>query len=193
MTEEKGKRVERAPDENIRDRRRPKGVDVLKEIGDRVIIQFNNQTIVESNDGPRMNRGAKDVYYEDLPRGRTRETVVRDNGIQIVTIRNRNGDVIQRSRITPDGREYVLSYVDEQHYEDDDDWRDPGDDLPPMRLTIPRRRVHSRFRGRRKTRTTTTPSSNSRRWRRSSASIRSTRSSVRPACATLLAASTSTR
>ena len=75
VTEEKGKRVDRAPDENIRDRRRPKGVDVLKEIGDRVIIQLNNQTIVESNDGPRMNRGAKEVYYEDLPRGRTRETV----------------------------------------------------------------------------------------------------------------------
>jgi outer membrane protein OmpA-like peptidoglycan-associated protein len=139
VTEEKGKRVERAPDEDVRNRRRPKGADVLKEIGDRVIIQFNNQTIVESNDGPRMNRGAKDVYYEDLPRGRTRETVVRDNGNQIVTIRNRNGDIIQRSRITPDGREYVLSYVDEQHYDDMRDWRDPGDDLPPMRLTIPRK------------------------------------------------------
>jgi len=139
VTEEKGKRVDRAPDENIRDRRRPKGVDVLKEIGDRVIIQLNNQTIVQSNDGPRMNRGAKDVYYEDLPQGRTRETVERGNGVQIVTIRNRYGDVIQRSRITPDGREYVLSYVDEQDYQDEGDWRDPGDDLPPMRLTIPRR------------------------------------------------------
>ncbi|WP_246707352.1 OmpA family protein [Mesorhizobium sp. NZP2077] len=139
MTEEKGKRLDRAPDENIRDRRRPKGVDVLKEIGDRVIIQLGGQTIVQSNDGPRMNRGAKDVYYEDLPQGRTRETVERGNGVQIVTIRNRYGDVIRRSRITPDGREYVLSYVDEQDYQDEGDWRDPGDDLPPMRLTIPRR------------------------------------------------------
>ncbi|QKC95532.1 OmpA family protein [Mesorhizobium sp. NZP2298] len=139
VTEEKGKRRDRAPDENIRDRRRPQGVDVLKEIGDRVIIQLGGQTIVQSNDGPRMNRGAKDVYYEDLPQGRTRETVERDNGIRIVTIRNRYGDVIQRSRITPDGREYVLSYVDEQDYQDEGDWRDPGDDLPPMRLTIPRR------------------------------------------------------
>ncbi|OBQ70419.1 OmpA family protein [Mesorhizobium erdmanii] len=139
VTEEKGKRRDRAPDEDIRDRRRPKGVDVLKEIGDRVIIQLGGQTMVQSNDGPRMNRGAKDVYYEDLPQGRTRETVQRDNGVQIVTIRNRYGDVIQRSRITPDGREYVLSYVDERSYQDDGDWRDPGDDLPPMRLTIPRR------------------------------------------------------
>ncbi|QND63156.1 OmpA family protein [Mesorhizobium loti] len=139
VTEEKGTRLDRAPDENIRDRRRPKGVDVLKEIGDRVIIQLGGQTIVQSNDGPRMNRGAKDVYYENLPQGRTRETVERGNGVQIVTIRNRYGDVIQRSRITPDGREYVLSYVDERDYQDEGDWRDPGDDLPPMRLTIPRR------------------------------------------------------
>ncbi|WP_322415589.1 OmpA family protein [Mesorhizobium huakuii] len=139
VTEEKGKRLDRAPDENIRDRRRPKGVDVLKEIGDRVIIQLGGQTIVQSNEGSRMNRGAKDVYYEDLSQGRTRETVQRDNGVQIVTIRNRYGDVIQRSRITPDGREYVLSYVDERNYQDEGDWRDPGDDLPPMRLTIPRR------------------------------------------------------
>ncbi|MFB9979898.1 OmpA family protein [Mesorhizobium kowhaii] len=139
VTEEKGKRVDRAPDENVRDRRRPKGVDVVRELGDRVILQFNNQTFVQSNDAPRMTRGARNVYYEDLSGDRTREIVERDNGVQIVTIRNRYGDVIQRSRITQDGREYVLSYVDEQDYQDEGDWRDPGDDLPPMRLTIPRR------------------------------------------------------
>ncbi|TJV03523.1 MAG: OmpA family protein, partial [Mesorhizobium sp.] len=139
VTEEKGKRVERAPDENVRDRQRPKGVNVVRELGDRVILQFNNQTFVQSNDAPRMTRGARNVYYEDLSGDRTREVVERDNGVRIVTIRNRYGDVIQRSRIAPDGREYVLSYVDERHYEDENDWRDPGDDLPPMRLTIPRR------------------------------------------------------
>jgi outer membrane protein OmpA-like peptidoglycan-associated protein len=115
-------------------------VDVLKEIGDRLIIELGGQTMVESNDRPRMTHGAKDVYYEDLPRGRTRETIERSNGDQIVTIRNRHGDILQRSRITPDGREYVLNYVDESHYRDDREWRDPGDDLPPMRLTIPRNR-----------------------------------------------------
>ncbi|RVB89610.1 MULTISPECIES: OmpA family protein [unclassified Mesorhizobium] len=139
VTEEKGTRVERAPDEIARDRRRPKGVDVVRKLGDRVILQFNNQTFVQSNDAPRVTRGAKEVYYEDLSGDRTREIVERDNGVRIVTIRNRYGDVIQRSRIAPDGREYVLSYVDERHYQDDSDWRDPGDDLPPMRLTIPRR------------------------------------------------------
>ncbi|UCI09474.1 OmpA family protein [Mesorhizobium sp. B1-1-8] len=138
-TEEKGKRVDLTPQEVIRERRRPQGADVVKQLGDRVILQFNNQTFVESNEAPRITRGARDVYYEDLSGGRTREIVERDNGIQIVTIRNRNGDVIRRSRITPDGHEYVLSYVDERYYNDVDEWRDPGDDLPPMRLDIPRR------------------------------------------------------
>lgn len=136
VTQEKGKRVDKAPE--MLGRERPKGADVLKEIGDRVIIQFNNQTMVESDERARMRTGARDVYYEDLPRGRTREIIVRQNGSQVVTIRNRNGDVIQRSRITPDGREHVLSYVDENHYQDMRDWRDPGDDLPPMQLDISR-------------------------------------------------------
>ncbi|AZN95850.1 flagellar motor protein MotB [Mesorhizobium sp. M9A.F.Ca.ET.002.03.1.2] len=139
VTQEKGTRVERAPDfEDVRRRPRPEGANVVREFGDRVILQFNNQTIVESNDAPRLHRGAREVYYEDLPGDRTREIVERENGVQIVTIRNRYGNVIQRSRIAPDGREYVLSYVDERYYEDVDDWRDPGDDLPPIRLDIPR-------------------------------------------------------
>ncbi|TIV94591.1 MAG: OmpA family protein, partial [Mesorhizobium sp.] len=139
VDQEKGKRIELTPEQIVRERRRPQGADVVKQFGDRVILQFNNQTFVESNEAPRITRGARDVYYEDLSGGRTREIVERDNGVRIITIRNRNGDVIRRSRITPDGREYVLTYVDERYYNDVDEWRDPGDELPPMRLTIPRR------------------------------------------------------
>lgn len=135
VTREEGKRVEREPD--FRRQERPRGVDVLREIGDRVIIQLNDRRVVESDDRPRMSRGARDVYYEDLPRGRTRETIVRENGVQVITIRNRYGDIVRRSRIAPDGQEYVLTYVDENEYDQRDDWRDPGDDLPPMHLTIP--------------------------------------------------------
>ncbi|MEQ1943236.1 OmpA family protein [Mesorhizobium sp. VNQ89] len=139
VTQERGKRRERPPEENLRREQRPEGVDVLREIGDRLILQLGGQTIVESNDRPRMTRGARDVYYEDLPRGRTRETIIRDNGVQIITIRDRYGDVIRRSRITPDGREYVLVYVDEDNYDRVGEWRDPGYDLPPLRVNIPRR------------------------------------------------------
>jgi outer membrane protein OmpA-like peptidoglycan-associated protein len=77
------------------------------------------------------------VYYEDLPRGRTREVIVRPNGTRVVTIRNRYGDVIRRSKFI-DGREIVLVYVEEEDFDRVREWRDPGLDLPPMRLRIPR-------------------------------------------------------
>src|SRR5690606_7967408 len=134
-----GTRRDRAPDEERRYRERDDGFDVLREIGDRVIMQLGNQVMVESSDRPRMTRNASDVYYEDLPRGRTRETIVRDNGVQVVTIRDRHGDVIHRSRIMPDGREYVLVYAEEDDRDRRGQWRDPGLDLPPMRRDIQRR------------------------------------------------------
>ena len=45
--------------------------------------------------------------------------------------------MVRRSRIAPDGRESVLSYVEEDDRERARDWRDPGLDLPPLQLAIP--------------------------------------------------------
>jgi outer membrane protein OmpA-like peptidoglycan-associated protein len=136
VDEAKGKRIE--GDRRPRWQRR-KDADVVKEIGSRVIINLGGQTIVQSTDNDRLGRHARDTYYEDLPHDRVRETIERPDGSRVVTIRNRYGDVIRRSRFTRDGREIVLVYVDDRDLERDRgaDWRDPGDDLPPMRLTIP--------------------------------------------------------
>ena len=102
------------------------------------VPQLGNHTVVQSDDRDRIGHNASDVYYEELSRGRTRETVVRANGVQVVTIRDRYGDVIRRSRIMPDGREYVLVYAgDEPRREERHSWRDPGLDLPPLHLSIP--------------------------------------------------------
>ncbi len=133
---QKGKRIE---GDHPPRRERPKGADVVKEIGSRVILNIGGQTIVQSTDQPRLRHHAKDVYYEDLPHDRRRETIERPDGSRVVTIRNEYGDVIRRSRFTPDGREIRLVYVDDQDLQRDRDhgWRDPGDDLPPMRLTVP--------------------------------------------------------
>jgi len=76
------------------------------------------------------------IYYEDLGRGRIRETIERPDGSKIVTVRNRNGDILQRSKITPRGREIILASYDPRD-RDIDTWKDPGDELPPLRLTIP--------------------------------------------------------
>ncbi len=135
VREEEGRRVEDRP----RRYERPEGADVLREFGNRVILELGNQLLIENNDRSRVTRDAREVYYEELPRGRTRETIVRPNGVTIVTIRDRYGEVIRRSRIMPDGREYVLVYVDEDRLEGRGrgPWRDPGDDLPPLVIDIP--------------------------------------------------------
>ena len=105
-----------------------------------VILQVGNQVIIRNpqQDRDRFVDNQEDqVYYEQLARGRVRETIERPDGSKIVTIRNRNGDILQRSRITADGREYVLAYFDESNEDNLLEWRDPGRDLPPLRLTIP--------------------------------------------------------
>ncbi|MGI6852049.1 OmpA family protein [Mesorhizobium sp. 1B3] len=135
VTAEEGRRIERRPEDPVRER--PQGAKVVREIGDRVVIEVDHQVIVESNDRPRIARDARDVYYEELPRGRTREVILREDGSRVVTIRNRYGDVIRRSRIAPDDREYVLVYVEDADFDRVGEWRDPGLDLPPLRLTIP--------------------------------------------------------
>lgn len=135
---EEGRRIERREDVRVE---RREGAEVLREIGDRFVIQFNNQLIVQSREDPRIGRDATEVYYEELPRGRTRETVVRPNGVMVVTIRDRYGDIVRRSRIMPDGTEYVLVYADERGRDGEGrrQWRDPARELPPLRLRIPAR------------------------------------------------------
>ncbi|SMQ70199.1 Outer membrane protein OmpA [Devosia lucknowensis] len=105
-----------------------------------VILQVGAQLIVNSigQDTDRFyNPDQDEIYYENLSNGRVREVITRPDGTQIVTVRNRNGDILRRSRITPDGTEFVLAYFDDRYYDDLQNWRDPAADLPPLRLTIP--------------------------------------------------------
>lgn len=102
----------------------------------RVIISIDDRTVVRHDDSRRFYRDGGEVYYERLPGERYREVVDRDGGVQVVTIRNSYGVVVQRSRIV-DGEEYVLYYAPDLYEEDEYVWRDPALDLPPMRLTIP--------------------------------------------------------
>jgi outer membrane protein OmpA-like peptidoglycan-associated protein len=115
----------------------PRQQEIVKVIDDRTIINFNNIFFIESPEAPRLAQKDDEVIIERLPRGRTRETIVRENGVQVVTIRNRYGDIIQRSRILPDGREVMLAYSPEYDREEEVVFRDPGLDLPPLRLNVP--------------------------------------------------------
>src|SRR6185312_14226825 len=85
------------------------------------------------------NRPDDHTTYERLPGNRYRETISRPNGVKVVTIYNQHGDILQRSRFDRNGRETVLAYFDPRYDDDLANWRDPGDDLPPLRLNIPAR------------------------------------------------------
>jgi outer membrane protein OmpA-like peptidoglycan-associated protein len=111
-------------------------------LGVQVILQIGNQLIINSpgEDHRRISDRERDhTSYEQLPHDRYRETIERADGTRIVTIYNRNGDILRRSRFDRDGREYVLAYFDDQHEQDLLQWRDPGEDLPPLQLRIPAR------------------------------------------------------
>ncbi|MCC5779257.1 OmpA family protein [Nitratireductor sp. B36] len=144
ILEERGERIELGQTrEERRERRRElrerrESAEVVREFNDnRTIIQINNQVFVESQDSDRLIREDDEVYYEELPRGRVREVVTRPNGVRLITVRNRYGDVIRRVRVTPDGREQVLVFVPDERLETVDRWHDPARELPPLRLTIP--------------------------------------------------------
>ncbi|MGJ7040205.1 outer membrane protein OmpA-like peptidoglycan-associated protein [Shinella sp. BE166] len=113
-------------------------VNVIERVENRTVLEVGDQLIVRGDDRPRLRRDSEEVYYDNLARGRVRETIVRPGGVQIVTIYNRYGDIIQRSRVGRDGREYILVYAPEL---EDDSPRpglvDVGYELPPMRLRIP--------------------------------------------------------
>ena len=105
-----------------------------------VILQVGSQLIVNSigQDTDRFYNPQQDeIFYENLSNGRTRETITRPDGTRVVTVRNRNGDVLHRVRITPDGREYVLAQFDDRYSDQLVEWRDPAANLPPLRLNIP--------------------------------------------------------
>ena len=140
---EEGRRVERVPEFGVNDLidaftgnngRRPR-IDESRD--NRTVLDFGDQIIVRSDDRPRLRRNAQETYYEELSRGRSRETIERPNGVRIVTIYNRYGDILQRSRIDQDGREYLMIYAPEADEGPRPPAYDVGEDLPPMRLRVP--------------------------------------------------------
>ena len=113
-------------------------VTVQTVINNRTIINVDNHVVVKSDDRDRLERNSESSFYEQLPKGRVRETIVKADSSRIVTIRNRFGDTIQRSVISPDGEEFVLFYSPElDRGRPQQAFVDPGDELPPMRLVVP--------------------------------------------------------
>lgn len=116
------------------------GGRLIEQQGDRAIIQRGDQYIVYSDETERFREDGSVVRTEQLADGRSRTTVTRPNGIEVVTLRDDAGFIIKRTRYLPNGDEVVLidnTFVPEEYlvaeaplvFEEE---------LPPLRLTIPR-------------------------------------------------------
>jgi len=126
-----------------RDRRRPvsEEANVVEDFGARFIIQLGSQIIIRQDEATETERflyHARDAEVENLRGGRTRTTITRDNGVKIVTVRDRYGDIIIRTRIDRRGREIVL--IDNRDFYAGDRRPEFRYDivLPPLRIGIPR-------------------------------------------------------
>ncbi|MCA1494013.1 OmpA family protein [Ensifer sp. NBAIM29] len=110
---------------------------VVEEVDDRVILGAGDRIFVRGDDRPRLRQHAEETYYDNLSGGRVRETIVRPDGYRIVTVYNRYGDIVSRTRVDRDGNEYVMIYAPDYEDRRRPGIFDVGYELPPMRLTIP--------------------------------------------------------
>lgn len=112
------------------------GGRVVEDQGDRLIVEQDGQFFVRRDESSLLRDGDAEVRVERLGRGLTQETITRNNGVRVITIRDEGGFVLYRSRIRRDGREVVL--IDNRGFDD------PGEifigDLPPLQLQIPQER-----------------------------------------------------
>ena len=132
VIELKGERVD-----DFRGYRRQEGRNVGKGDDVRVVFDLDGKIVIRSDDGDRI-RGNEQTRYERLRDDRIKEIVIRPNGDRIVTIRNRWGEIIRRSRIDNRDVEVVIFYSpDLERGRDRLFLRDAGEDLPPMRLRVP--------------------------------------------------------
>ena len=132
VIELKGERVD-----DFEGYRRPEGKIVGKGNDTRVVFDLDGRIVIRSDDRDRIGRDER-IEYERLRDDRIKEIVVRPNGDRIVTVRNRWGEIIRRSRIDNNDVEIVIFYSpDLDRGRDRLFLRDPGDELPPMRLRVP--------------------------------------------------------
>jgi outer membrane protein OmpA-like peptidoglycan-associated protein len=118
----------------------PQNVEVVNQTEDnRFVFRVNLQLSIYTpyDDRDRIGREGDEVYYERLDNGRVRQVVIRPDGTRVVSVWNRDGELIRRVKVRPDGTRVVLVFDRDDDRNDRDRWRDPGDDLPRFRLTIP--------------------------------------------------------
>ena len=106
---------------------------------DRVIIERNGELIVRSDPEARLREDGAVIDTEELAEGRSRTTVTRPNGVEIVTLYDQAGYPLRRTRRLPNGDEYVLFDAEaDAAYDESEPFTIIGErDLEPFELNIP--------------------------------------------------------
>ena len=87
----------------------PQDGEVVKQEDEkRVIVKENGQITIKHDDNDRFRRRGEDIKVEKGKGGTTITTVTRDNGTQVVTVRDASGDILQRYRKKKNGEVEVL-------------------------------------------------------------------------------------
>jgi hypothetical protein len=165
---------------------------IIEEPGGRTIVREGDRIIIRHDETDRFRRAYRDADVRVDRRGDEEVTIVRrPNGVEIVTVRNAEGNLIRRARREPGGIETVLIENEAQGRPRRRTVIEEIVDLPPPRVTIPRKKTWSRSSG--LARTTWSKPSRPRRSSASSAATRSTKCAKATICANGSDASTWTR
>ena len=84
------------------------GSKVVANSGDRAIVEQNGQYRVLKDDDALLRQPGSNVTTYRFADGSTRTVVVRENGVEVETIRSAEGRVLRRTKLLPDGRSVVL-------------------------------------------------------------------------------------
>lgn len=105
--------------------------------GGRVIERERGQVVIRHDDEERFRSENSRYDRERGADGRTVITVERPNGDAIITVRDADGDIVKRTKLTRDGREIVLINNERRGPRNEPPRYDLGNILPPIVLNIP--------------------------------------------------------
>jgi OOP family OmpA-OmpF porin len=109
------------------------GRTVITEPGRVIIVDPSGQSFVRHNEEERFRFGARDIRTERFG-NESRTVVIRPDGTEIITVTDRDGQMLRRIRRDREGREIIII---------DNSYRDPRTvggfyvDLPPPVIRIP--------------------------------------------------------
>ena len=102
------------------EKREEGGRIVIEEPDSRRIIRDRGKIIIQRDRDRAAAKFGSRRRVEHGPGGGSRTVIIRDNGVKIITIEDKDGHLIRRIKRFPDGREIVLISTDEYRRRDRD-------------------------------------------------------------------------